>query len=113
MSSSLNLKEKPLLDKKIALFLISQNVSLFGSAVVGFSIIWYITLETSSGLWLTLATVCAMFPQVVVSLWGGVWADRHNRKYLIMLGDSFIALATLGLAIAFGPDLSVWNCCWG
>lgn len=65
MSSSLNLKEKPLLDKKIALFLISQNVSLFGSAVVGFSIIWYITLETSSGLWLTLATVFLTFAKLL------------------------------------------------
>ena len=35
--------------KKIALFLASQNVSLFGSSVVSFAIIWYITLETSSG----------------------------------------------------------------
>jgi len=88
-------------NKKIALFLVSQNVSLFGSSVVGFAIIWYITLETSSGFWLMMATICAMLPQVVVSLWGGVWADRYNRKYLIMLADAFIALATLGLAIAF------------
>ncbi|NLP44849.1 MAG: MFS transporter [Peptococcaceae bacterium] len=94
-------KENSQIYKKIALFLISQNVSLFGSSVVGFAIIWYITLETSSGFWLMMSTICAMLPQVVVSLWGGVWADRHNRKYLIMLADAFIALATLGLAIAF------------
>ncbi|HOZ19728.1 MAG: enterobactin exporter EntS [Bacteroidetes bacterium ADurb.Bin139] len=87
--------------KKIALFLLSQNISLFGSSVVGFAIIWHITLETSSGMWLTLSTICAMFPQVIISLWGGVWADRHNRKTLIMLTDGFIALSTFGLAIAF------------
>lgn len=87
--------------KKIILFLLSQNISLFGSSVVGFAIIWHITLETSSGMWLMLATVCAMLPQVFISLWGGVWADRHNRKHLIMLADGFIALATLGLAISF------------
>lgn len=34
--------------KKTALFLISQNISLFGSSVVAFTIVWYITLETSS-----------------------------------------------------------------
>jgi len=83
------------------LFLISQNISLFGSSVVVFAIIWHITLETSSGLWLTLSTVCAVLPEVVISLWGGVWADRYNRKHLIMLADAFIAAATLGLAIAF------------
>jgi DHA3 family macrolide efflux protein-like MFS transporter len=93
--------ENPLFDKKIALFLISQNLSLFGSTVVGFAIVWYITLETSSGFWLMLSTICSTLPQVVISLWGGVWADRYNRKHLIMLADAFIALATLGLAIAF------------
>ncbi|MFA5302608.1 MAG: MFS transporter [Bacteroidales bacterium] len=88
-------------NKKVALFLLSQNISLFGSSVVGFAIIWHITLETSSGLWLMLSTICAMFPQVIVSLWGGVWADRYNRKTLIMLTDGFIALSTFGLAVAF------------
>lgn len=94
-------KGQSLFDKRIILFLISQNISLFGSSVIAFTIMWYITLETSSGLWLMLSTICSMVPQVVISLWGGVWADRYNRKYLIMLADTFIALATLGLAIAF------------
>lgn len=87
--------------KKTALFLISQNVSLFGSSVVAFTIIWYITLETSSGLWLMLVTICSLLPQVVISLWSGVWADRYNRKHLIMLMDGLIALATFLLAMTF------------
>lgn len=87
--------------KKIALFLTSQNLSLFGSSVVSFAIIWHITLQTSSGKWIMLSTICSLVPQVLISLFGGVWADRYNRKYMIMLADGFIALATLGLAIAF------------
>jgi len=90
-----------LLNSRIVLFLVSQNVSLFGSSVVGYAVIWYITLETSSGFWLMLATICYLLPMVFVSLWGGVWADRYNRKYLIMLADAFTALSTLGLALAF------------
>src|SRR5690606_34969300 len=46
-------------------------------------------------------TICSLLPQVVVSLWGGVWADRYNRKYLAMVPDALAALATLGLAVAF------------
>lgn len=98
-TKSLSEKDSP--GKKIALFLISQNISLFGSTVVSFAIIWYITLETSSGKWVMLFTICSLLPQVLISLWAGVWADRYNRKYLIMMADGFIALATLGLAIAF------------
>lgn len=88
-------------EKANSLFLASQNISLFGSSVVSFAIIWYVTLETSSGKWIMLFTICSLLPQVLVSLWAGVWADRYNRKYLIMLADGFIALATLGMAIAF------------
>lgn len=91
-------KTNRIFDKRIILFLISQNLSLFGSQVVGFAIIWHITLKTSSGTWLMLATLATMLPQILISLWGGVWADRYNRKSMIMLSDSFVALATLGLA---------------
>lgn len=94
-------KGASLFSRKVILFLISQNLSLFGSSVVGFAIIWHITLETSSGTWLMLGTLTTMIPQVLVSLWGGVWADRYNRKHLIMLSDSFVALATLGLALFY------------
>lgn len=87
--------------KRIALFLVSQNLSLFGSSVVGFAIVWHITLETSSGIWMMLATICTSLPQVFISLFGGVWADRYSRKLLIMLADGFIALATLALALSF------------
>ncbi len=99
-------------NKKIILFLLSQNISLFGSSVVGFAILWHITLETSSGFWLMLFTICSMFPQVIISLWGGVWADRYNRKYIIMLADAFIAIATLGLAMAFRMGFQRLELCW-
>jgi len=87
--------------KQAALFLISQNISLFGSSVVAYAIIWHITITTSSGTWMMLSTISAMLPQILVSLFGGVLADRYSRKMLIMLSDGFTAMATLGLAIAF------------
>lgn len=82
-------------------FLFSQTISMFGSSLVGYSIIWYITIETSSGYWMMWATLCMVVPMLITSLFGGVWADRYNRKHLIMLADGFIALATLVLAIFF------------
>ncbi|WP_413538813.1 MFS transporter [Enterococcus malodoratus] len=87
--------------RRIALFLSSQNISLFGSQMVSFSIVWYITLETSSGVWLMLSTICSMLPQAIISLWGGVWADRYDRKKLIIAADAFIASVTLMLVIFF------------
>ncbi len=87
--------------KQIVLFLISQNISLFGSSVVGYAIMWHILLSTSSGVWQMMSVICSMVPQVLISMLGGVWADRRNRKHLIMLADGFIALSTLVLAIVY------------
>ena len=95
------MKENKNWKKQIALFLISQNLSMFGSPVVGFSIVWYITVTTESGFWITLSTLATLIPQVLVSLWAGVFADRYNKKTIIMLADGFTALATLLAFVAF------------
>ncbi len=82
-------------------FLTAQTISLFGSSLVQYAIVWYITLSTSSGKMLTISTLCGFVPQIVISLFAGVWVDRYERKKLIMLSDSIIAAATLVLATAF------------
>ncbi|WP_137596708.1 MFS transporter [Paucilactobacillus kaifaensis] len=91
------------------LFLASQNISLFGTMVTGYAITWYISLTTNSGLWLAMATVSTLLPQILISLIGGTWADRYSRKWLIMGADGSIALLTLGLAVMWGVGLrSLW-----
>ena len=50
---------------------------------------------------MTIAILCGFLPTFFISPFAGVWADRYNRKNLIMLADSFIALATLVLAVLF------------
>lgn len=82
-------------------FLGAQTISLFGSSIVQYAIIWYITLTTSSGVMMTIATICGYLPQILISLFAGVWIDRHNRKYLIMLSDGMIACATICILLAF------------
>ena len=85
--------------KRTALFIVSQTVTLFGSSVVQFAIGWHITLTTQSGAMLTIATLCGFLPQAVISLFAGVWADRYDRKKIIMLADCAIALCTAVLAV--------------
>lgn len=95
--------------KNVILFLTSQTISLFGSALVQYDITWYITLKTQSGVMMTISIVCGFLPTFFLSPFAGVWADRYNRKLLIILSDSMIAIATLILAILFlmGYD-SIW-----
>jgi len=85
--------------RKIAMFFTGQSVSLLGSSLVQYAIVWYITDVSNSGLWVSLSTICAFAPQVFITLFAGVWADRYNRKHLIMLADGGIAIFTLLLSI--------------
>lgn len=82
-------------------FLAAQTISLFGSSLVQYTIIWYITLTTSSGVMMTLSTICGYVPQIVISIFAGVWLDRYDRKKMMMIADGVIALATLSIAILF------------
>lgn len=82
-------------------FLTAQTISLFGSSVVQYAIIWYITLSTSSGVMMTISTLCGYIPQIAISLFAGVWLDRYDRKKMMMISDAIIATATLIIAILF------------
>lgn len=86
---------------KIIKFLTAQTISLLGSSLVQYAIIWHITLSTSSGTMLTIATLCGFIPQIIISFFAGVWLDQYDRKILVMLSDGIIALSTFVLAIFF------------
>lgn len=87
--------------RKTAKFLIAQTISLFGSSLVQYAIIWYITLITASGSIMTIATICGYVPQMIISMFAGVWLDRYSRKKLIIAADSLIACSTGLIAILF------------
>lgn len=61
-------------------FLTAQTISLFGSVLVQYAMVWYLTLHTGSGKVLTLSTICGFLPQVLISLFAGTWLDRYDRK---------------------------------
>ncbi len=95
--------------KKIVLFLTSQTISLFGSLLVQYAISWYITLKTQSAVMMTISIICGFLPTFFISPFAGVWADRYNRKTLIIVSDSLIAISTLFIAILF---LSGYDSLW-
>jgi DHA3 family macrolide efflux protein-like MFS transporter len=90
--------EMPGWKKKVTVFLVGQTITTFGSLLVQYALLWHLTLTTKSGVVLALAAVFGFLPQAIVSIFAGVWADRVNRKVMIIVSDSTIALATLVLA---------------
>lgn len=93
----------------ITRFLTAQTISLFGSSIVQYAIVWYITLSTSSGKMLTISTLCGFLPQIIISLFAGVWIDRYDRKKMILWSDTMIAAATLILAVTYlAGNKNIW-----
>jgi DHA3 family macrolide efflux protein-like MFS transporter len=87
-----------------------QALSLFGSSLVQFALIWYLTQQTGSATILATATLVAMLPQVVLGPFVGALVDRWNRRLLMIAADGLIALATLVLALLFwGGWEQVWH----
>lgn len=90
---------RPHWKRDVVVFLTGQTVSLFGSMLVQYAVMWHLTLTTKSGVVLALAALFGFLPQAIVSIFGGVWADRLNRKMLIIVADLTIAASTLTLAL--------------
>lgn len=87
-----------------------QALSLLGSQLVQFAIIWYLTQETNSATTLAIASMMGLLPQVLLSPFIGTWVDRGNRRFFLIAADATVALATFILAILFASDLiQVWH----
>jgi DHA3 family macrolide efflux protein-like MFS transporter len=75
-----------------------QAFSLFGSMLVQFALVWWLTKTTGSATVLALATMVALLPQVFLGPFVGALVDRWNRRLVMMVTDSLIALTTVVLA---------------
>src|SRR5688500_18747058 len=86
-----------------------QALSLLGSQLVQFAIIWYLTEKTQSATTLAFAAMMGLLPQVLLSPFIGTWVDRGNRRLILIAADATVAIATLILARLFAFDLvQVW-----
>jgi DHA3 family macrolide efflux protein-like MFS transporter len=87
-----------------------QAFSLFGSSLVQFALVWYLTLETGSATVLATATLFAMLPQIVLGPIAGTIVDRGNRRLIMIASDATIAVFTLLLAYLFWIDrVEIWH----
>jgi DHA3 family macrolide efflux protein-like MFS transporter len=89
---------------------VGQALSLFGSALVQFALIWWLTATTGSATILATATLMATLPQVLLSPLVGALVDRWNRRVIMIVSDSLIALCTLVLALLFASEsVQIWH----
>ena len=77
-----------------------QAASILTSSISQYALVWYLSAATGSPAVLSMAMLCAMLPQGVLCLITGSFADRFDRKALMMLSDGAIGLVSLGLALS-------------
>lgn len=88
----------------------AQAVSLLGSQMVSFALIWWLTKTSGSAMVLATATLAAMLPQILFGPLAGALVDRWNRRLVMMAADGLVALATLFLAGLFWlGQAQVWH----
>lgn len=87
-----------------------QALSLLGSQLVQFALIWHLTQTTNSATVLAIASLMGLLPQVLLSPFIGTWVDRGNRRIILIGADATVALATLVLAALFVLGrVEVWH----
>jgi DHA3 family macrolide efflux protein-like MFS transporter len=82
----------------------SQAVSIAGSFAVQFAIIWWLTRSTGSATVLASAALVGLLPQVLLGPIFGALVDRWNRKRIMLIADTTVALASAWLAWMFYID---------
>ncbi|UCD09045.1 MAG: MFS transporter, partial [Dehalococcoidales bacterium] len=96
--------------KKFFVIWISQAASLLGSSIVNFALAWYLTQETGSATILATAMMIAILPQIILGPLIGPYIDRWDRKKIIIVADSFVALITAGLVVLFFTEtIQIWH----
>jgi len=91
-----------LLGKDFALVVAGQIVSLFGNAILRFSLPLFLLRETGSSALFGAVTACSLLPMIVLSLLGGVLADRVNKRNIMVILDFSTAGIIAGFSILMG-----------
>lgn len=87
-----------------------QALSLVGSALTQFVLLWWITDTTGSVSALVMAWLAALLPQALLSPLGGILADRYSRRLLMIVADVVSAVCMLVLIGLFLTDsIALWH----
>jgi len=78
-----------------------QQLSYVGSYAAQFALVFWLTKTTGSATILATATMVALLPNILLGPFVGALVDRWNRRTVMMVADSFIALVSLWLAYLF------------
>jgi DHA3 family macrolide efflux protein-like MFS transporter len=87
-----------------------QQLSWIGSALVGFALVWWLTETTGSATMLAIGTLLTILPGIVLGPFAGALVDRWNRRLVMLVADSVVALFSAWLAVLFWTGaIQLWH----
>lgn len=87
-----------------------QALSLIGSALTQFVLLWWITDTTGSVSALATAGLVALLPQALLGPVGGALADRYSRRFIMIASDTVSALCMVVLIGLFlSGRVELWH----
>ena len=99
--------------RNFRVLLIGIFISQLGERMIDVAIGWELYQRTGSALALGWVGLSLVIPVIVLSLPAGHVVDRFNRKYIVMISQGGMALASLGLtflSLASGPIVLIYGC---
>lgn len=91
----------PLLGRDYILLVMGQGLSLFGSMMLRFAMSMWVLDETGSATVFASVLAAAIVPTILLSPFGGVLADRVNRRTIMVTLDAGSGLLVLAAASWF------------
>ncbi|ATU05338.1 hypothetical protein BKN14_02695 [Candidatus Gracilibacteria bacterium HOT-871] len=95
MSESLNFSNWK---KKFFLIWTGQAFSIISSSAVSFALTTWLTLEYKSEAVLLNSALAWLLPSAILSPIAGVYVDRWNKKWTMIISDSLVAIFTVIMA---------------
>ena len=94
--------ESKLFTKDFTLVVLGQIISLFGNAAIRFALPLYLLNCTGSSALYGTVTACAFIPAILLSPIGGIFADRVNKKNIMVALDFFTAIVIAVFSVLMG-----------
>lgn len=89
-------------------------ISAIGSGLTSFGLGVYIFQQTGKASLMALVTLLAFLPSLLLSPIAGVLADRYDRRFLMVLGDSLSAVGLLFILVSLlQGEAQLWQICVG
>ena len=89
-------------NRNFVMVVVGQIISLFGNAILRFALPLYLLSETGSAALFGIVSACAFIPMIVLAPVGGIFADRVNKRNIMVVLDFLTAALVLCVLLLLG-----------